>query len=151
RGRSARRGATEAEQGRVAMSPKAPGGMEGRVAPARDVLIADDEPHMRRLLRRALSDRRQLRIVGEAADGKQALEIILRPSPDVALVDLNMPVLDGIATIRELRKTTMQTRTLVLTAMNDREAISAAIEAGADGYVLKGCGAPEIREAVRTV
>lgn len=122
-------------------------------APARavGVLIVDDEPRMRRLLRMALSDAREFTVVGEAADGKEALEIMLRAAPDVALIDLNMPGLDGIGTIRALRETSLQTRALVLTAKNDREAIAAAIEAGADGYVLKGCSAQEIREAVRTV
>jgi putative nucleotidyltransferase with HDIG domain len=76
---------------------------------------------------------------------------MLRHAPDVALIDLNMPVLDGIGTIRALRASGLQTRALVLTAKNDREAIAEAIEAGADGYVLKGCSAQEIRDAVRTV
>ncbi len=125
---------------RQATSPRAVG-----------VLIADDEPRMRWLLRQALSDVREFTVVGEAADGEEALEIMRRHAPDVALIDLNMPVLDGISTIRALRETALHTRALVLTAKNDREAIAAAIEAGADGYVLKGCSAQEIREAVRTV
>src|SRR5207237_715967 len=102
-------------------------------------------------IRRALSDAREFTIVGEAANGEDALEIMLRTSPDVALIDLHMPVLDGISTLRALRSTAMKTRALVLTANNERETIAAAIEAGADGYVLKGCAAQELRDAVRTV
>ena len=119
-------------------------------APVR-VLIAEDHPHMRVLIRQALSDEREFTIVGEASDGQTALDLLLRLRPDVALIDLQMPVVDGIETIRRLRAAALETRALVLTAKNERETIASAIEAGADGYLLKGCPADEVRNAVRTV
>ena len=115
------------------------------------VLIAEDHPHMRQLIRQALADEREFTIVGEASDGRTALDLMIRVRPDVALIDLQMPVMDGIEMIRGLRSAALETRALVLTAANERETIALAIEAGADGYLLKGCPAEDVRKAVRTV
>jgi len=113
------------------------------------VVIVDDQLSMRWMLRRALRQWQKLEIVGEAADGRQGADLVRRVAPD--LVDLDMPVLGGAEMIRLLRESGYRVPMLVLTSNGDRGAVASAIEAGADGYVLKGCGADELHEAVRTV
>lgn len=115
------------------------------------VLIADDQPHMRRMLRHALGATGEFDVVGEASNGHEALAMLRQLNPDIALLDLKMPVLDGVETIRAMRRAGLTTRALVLTAHQDRDLVTAAVEAGADGYVLKGCSSKELRAAVRDV
>lgn len=115
------------------------------------VLIADDQPHMRAMLSRALSGSTDFQIVGEARNGREAVAMAGQCHPDVALVDLQMPELDGAGAIREIRAAGVQVRTLVLTSNGDPAAVTSALEAGADGYVLKGCPVEELRTAVREI
>lgn len=115
------------------------------------LLIADDQPQMRWMLRRALAGSAEFEVIAEAANGEEAIALAHRLKPDVALVDLAMPVLDGIGTIRALRASGIEVRALVLTGNGDRDSVAQALEAGADGYVLKGCAAEELRAAIREV
>ena len=115
------------------------------------VVIVDDHVSTRRLLRRALAASASFEVVGEAGDGSQGLQMVGRLEPDAVLVDLDMPVLDGVGMIRGLRELPKRPRTLVLTSNGDRDVIARAIDAGADGYVLKGCRAEELRAALRQV
>ncbi|MBI4729695.1 MAG: response regulator [Acidobacteria bacterium] len=106
---------------------------------------------MRRMLSLALAGTPEFRVVGEAGDGEEALGMVGIARPDVTLVDLSMPRLDGIGMIRALRATGVRTSLLVLTSNGDRTAVATALEAGADGYVLKGCSVGELRSAVLAV
>lgn len=124
--------------------PQAPAG------PLR-VLVTDDQPHMRLMLTEALSIGDAFQVVGQAADGVEAVESVRRLHPDVLLIDLVMPRMDGIEAIRQIRADHREVRILVLSSNGDRDSIARAIEAGADGYVLKGAGVSEIRAALRDV
>lgn len=114
------------------------------------VLIVDDEMSMRMMLRGALTGA-GFEVVGEAADGREGARLALELQPDVALIDLNMPGHDGVAMLRIVRAAGSSLRILVLTANAERASITAAIEAGADGYVLKGSRVDEIRTAIANV
>lgn len=113
------------------------------------VVIADDHPVFRAGLRMLLEDS-GLDVVGEAADGNEALTVVLREDPDVALLDLQMPGLTGVEVTRRLRQE-CAAAVLVLTMVETDEMVLAAIRAGARGYLLKGAGQEEIERAVRSV
>jgi DNA-binding NarL/FixJ family response regulator len=115
------------------------------------VVIVDDQPLVRSGIRLVLEAADDLVIVGEAADGKAALQLIRQTRPDVALMDLRMPVLDGIATIAQLTRDDRldTTRYLVLTTFDHDELVTGAIRAGASGYLLKDTSPEQLRQAVR--
>ncbi|MGH2830226.1 MAG: HD domain-containing phosphohydrolase, partial [Actinomycetota bacterium] len=105
----------------------------------------------RRMLSLALSQDGSFEVAGEASDGAQAVDMVERLRPDVLLIDLAMPGMDGVEAIRLLRSRGDTVRTLVLTSNGDRSSVARAMEAGADGYVLKGAPAQQIRDALREV
>ena len=122
------------------------------------VLIADDQPRARRSLQALLTAMRwsqnkrgehtngQIETVGEANDGQQTIDQVEALHPDVVVMDVHMPALDGIATIRIIKSRWPEVRVVVLTMYaTDR---AAALESGADAYVLKGCPTSELLEAV---
>ena len=113
------------------------------------LLIADDHPVVRDGLRGMLAGQPDLEVVGEAATGAEALALVPRVRPDVALVDLRMPELDGVATIRALRERHPQVRVLVLTTFDTETDVVSAIEAGATGYLLKDAPRAELFRAIR--
>lgn len=115
------------------------------------ILIADDHPVVREGLAAILGTQPDLEVVGEAADGAELLARATELRPDVALVDLAMPGLDGAAAIARLPEVSPETRALVLTAFDSDERIIGAIAAGARGYLLKGAPRATIFAAVRTV
>lgn len=102
------------------------------------VFIVDDQAEFRDGLRDLLSTVPEIEVVGEAANGQIAVETAAAANPDVILMDIRMPVMDGIAATRAIRSSRPQTRVLVLTTFDDDELISESIRAGAIGYVLKG-------------
>jgi DNA-binding NarL/FixJ family response regulator len=113
------------------------------------LLIADDHPVVRDGLRGMVAAEQDLEVVGEAATGGEALALVPRARPDVALVDLRMPELDGVATIRALRERHPEARVLVLTTFDTERDVVSAIEAGATGYLLKDAPRAELFRAVR--
>lgn len=115
------------------------------------IILADDHLLMRQGTRRILEQYPDLAVVGEAEDGQQALELIERIKPDVALLDVRMPKLNGIEVVRRLKDCSPNTRALMLTAYDDDEYILALMQAGASGYLLKTVQAKELAEAVRSV
>lgn len=115
------------------------------------VVIADDHPVVREGLSAILSTQPDIEVVGEAADGLALVELAAALAPAVALVDLEMPGLDGAAAIRRMREAAPATRALVLTAFDTDERIIGALQAGAQGYLLKGAPRAEIFAAVRAV
>ena len=115
------------------------------------VVVADDQELVRAGLRRILTTRRGVEIVGEAPDGRAALELIRALQPDLVLMDVRMPLLDGPAAIVELRRTGSVLPVLVLTTYDDEQVLAAALRAGANGFLLKDSAAEDLLRAVRTV
>jgi DNA-binding NarL/FixJ family response regulator len=115
------------------------------------VLVADDHPIVRDGLVAILSTQPDISIVGEAANGREVLEQVLRLQPDVLLLDLEMPEMDGVEALRRLRDAGAVVRTIVFTAFDSDERILGAVQAGAQGYLLKGAPRDELFEAIRVV
>lgn len=115
------------------------------------VLIVDDHPVVREGLAGMLAGRPEFEVVGLAGDGQEALEKVGTLEPDVVLTDLRMPVMDGVAFIRQLKeqKTARPVHTLVLTTYDSDADILPAIEAGATGYLLKDTPREELFRAIR--
>ncbi len=115
------------------------------------VLIADDHPVVRQGLEVLLGVQDNLLVVGSAADGAEAVRLTAELRPDVLLLDLKLPVLDGIAVLRELRSAMLPTRTLVLTSATDPALATLAMQAGAAGLVYKDIDPDALVRAVRSV
>lgn len=115
------------------------------------ILIADDHPIVREGLAAILATQPDFDVVGQAGDGRRALELANQLQPDVLLLDLEMPLLDGVATLVELAKFAAPPPVIVFTVFDTDERIVAAVEAGAQGYLLKGVPREEIFSAIRIV
>lgn len=115
------------------------------------VVVADDHPVVRRGLRALLDTLPGVRVVGEAADGEAAVREVQLVGPDVVLMDLRMPGLDGVEATRRIRSSTPSTAVLVLTMVDDDATVRSAVRAGARGYLLKESGQDEILGALRAV
>ena len=115
------------------------------------VLVADDHPIVREGLRSFLSSRGDLEVVGEAADGETAVAEAARLRPDVVLMDLVMPGAGGVAAIRRMREAGLRSRILVLTSFASDDQVLPAVQAGADGYLLKDAPPARLEDAIRTV
>ncbi len=102
-------------------------------------------------MRRILEQQPDLSIVGEAEDGQQALELVERLQPDIIILDIRMPKLNGIEVIRHMKERALDTKALMLTAYDDDDYILALMEAGAAGYLLKTAKADELIDAVRCI
>ncbi|MBE0695556.1 MAG: response regulator transcription factor, partial [Anaerolineaceae bacterium] len=115
------------------------------------LVVVDDHSLFRRGLVGLLEEMAGFQVVGQAGDGVQALPLIEQVQPDIVLLDLNMPNLDGIATLRELRARRNPVRVLMLTiSQNDTDLLD-AIRAGADGYLLKNTEPEDLRNALQRV
>ncbi len=114
------------------------------------VLLADDHKILREGLRRSL-EAQGLDVVGEAADGEEAIEMAEDLRPDVVLMDVTMPVLDGVEATRRIRQRLAEVRVVMLTMHADETTMAQAIRVGADGYLVKDCSSDEIAEALRLV
>ena len=116
------------------------------------VLIADDHPVFRYGLRALLlAEATMMEVVGEATSGEEAVALAAQCLPDVILMDVNMPGLNGIEASRRILAATPQVGILMLTMFDDDESVFAAMRAGARGYVLKGVSQAEILRAIRAV
>jgi two-component system, NarL family, response regulator LiaR len=113
------------------------------------VLIADDHEIVRQGLRAFLDLDPALEVVGDAADGTEAVLLAQRLRPDVVLMDLVMPELDGVAATDAIRRELPETKVLVLTSMLEDGSVSRAVRAGAIGYLLKDTRATELRQAIK--
>jgi two-component system, NarL family, response regulator LiaR len=119
------------------------------VAESIRVLIVDDHAVVREGLRAFLELQEGIDVAGEAADGNEAIEAARRVRPDVILMDLVMPQLDGVAAMRLLRERVPETRVIVLTSFLDDDKLLPALRSGAAGYLLKNADPPEVARAVR--
>ena len=112
------------------------------------VVVVDDHPFFRDGVARGLTQSGRIRILGEAGDGREALEVIAREQPDVALVDYQMPDMDGLAVVRAMKRDGLSSRVLLLSALTDSAIVFQALEEGAGGYLAKDSSRSEIVEAV---
>ncbi|RNM14036.1 response regulator, partial [Nocardioides pocheonensis] len=115
------------------------------------VLVADDHPVFRSGLRALLATDPAVVVVGEAATGTEAVAATAREHPDVVLMDLNMPELDGVAATAQILQSNPQVAIVVLTMFDDDDSVFAAMRAGARGYLLKGTNQADILHAVHAV
>ncbi len=115
------------------------------------ILIADDHPVFRQGLRSVFRNEPGLKVIGEAADGEQALQLASDLRPDILLLDLAMPRVTGLDTLRELSRTPSPVRTILLTASIEKEEIARALQLGARGVVLKEAPTDILLAAIRTV
>jgi DNA-binding NarL/FixJ family response regulator len=111
------------------------------------VLLVDDEPRLRGQLGALLGDY-GIAVVGEAGNGREAVELACRLRPDVVLMDMRMPELDGIEATRRLSELLPSTAVIVLSAYDDPALMSEAHQAGAHAYLVKGCRAGELVEVI---
>ncbi len=115
------------------------------------VLLVDDQSLIRQGLRALLELEPDLEIVGEAENGEQAINFVAQFQPDVILLDIRMPIMDGVAATQEIQKRFAKTKILVLTTFDDDEYVSAALKNGAMGYLLKDTPSEELAVAIRAV
>ena len=119
-------------------------------APSR-IIIADDHPLFRSAVKHTLEEHSDLEVVGEAANGSQALELCRRLRPELVLMDLRMPEMDGIAATHAIKREFPETLVLILTALDESRGLSDSLHAGAAGYILKHSRPTQITDAVRRV
>lgn len=115
------------------------------------IVLADDHPIVREGLVSVLETQPDFEVVGQAGDGAAAVELVAALRPDVVLLDLEMPVLDGVQALRAMRTADPDARVLVFTAFDTDERIISAVQAGARGYLLKGAPREELFNAIRVV
>ncbi|NNK86048.1 MAG: response regulator transcription factor [Desulfobacterales bacterium] len=115
------------------------------------IVIAENHTIIREGLRALLSSNPEYEIVGEAADGRQAIRRVDKLNPDLVLMDLSMPRMNGIVAIREIKKRFPQTKILALTVHKTEEYVLAALEAGSNGYISKDATNEELELAIRSI
>lgn len=115
------------------------------------VLLADDHAVLRAGIRALLDMQPDIEVIGEAGDGRQAVERVRELQPDIILMDIGMPGLDGLAATRQIKETAPQTRILILTQHENKEYVLPALKIGASGYVLKRAEGDELLTAIRAV
>jgi DNA-binding NarL/FixJ family response regulator len=115
------------------------------------VLVVDDQALIRDSFRLILELEADLEVVGEAADGREAVALAGQLQPDVVLMDIRMPVLDGLAATSELRRSGLRTHVLILTTYDADEYLYDALQAGASGFLLKDVRREQLAGAIRTV
>ena len=115
------------------------------------VLIADDHHVVRRGLLFFLKTQKDIQVIGEAKNGKEAIELTAELQPDIVLMDLMMPVMDGIQATKHIKESYPQVEVLILTSFSDRDHVIPAIEAGAAGYQLKDIEPDELVTCIRQI
>ena len=123
----------------------------GRMMESIRIVLGEDHTLVREGTRRILEQHPDLRVVGEAGDGQEVLELAQRLKPAVLILDIRMPTLSGVEILHSLRESGLETRVLVLTAYDDDDYILASMEAGAAGYMLKTARPDELVDAVRRI
>jgi DNA-binding NarL/FixJ family response regulator len=113
------------------------------------VLLADDHTVVRQGLRALLAAEEDIDIVGEAENGRQAVQLVKKENPDVAVIDIAMPVLNGLEATRQITRTAPSTKVLILSSYSDDEYVQQLTEAGAAGYLVKQTAANDLLKAIR--
>jgi DNA-binding NarL/FixJ family response regulator len=115
------------------------------------VVLADDFPVVRKGLKASIQEEASLKVVAEASDGEEALKLIRTHRPQLAVLDIDMPKLDGLGVVKELTRLKLDTRAIILSFHNDEDIFRAALAAGAKGYLLKESAMEEIVGAIQAV
>lgn len=115
------------------------------------VLIADDQQLIRQSLSYVLNAEKDIAVVGEATNGRETIELVRRERPDVVLLDIRMPEVDGVECTRLIKSAYSQIKVIILTTFDDDEYVFGALRYGASGYLLKGVSVVELANAVREV
>lgn len=115
------------------------------------IVMADDHPIVRQGLRKIIETDKTLLILAEAGNGQTALDLIEEHRPQVAVLDIDMPGMDGFAVVRELQKRRIETKVVFLTMLDEEETFQAAMDLNVRGYVLKDSAADEIVSAIKSV
>ena len=115
------------------------------------VLIADDQELIRQSLQIVLNTKEDMRVTGMAADGQEVIQCIRKEVPDVILMDIRMPKMDGVQCTKIIKENYPQVKIIILTTFDDDEFVYNALKFGASGYLLKGVSMDELAEAIRTV
>ncbi|UCH50888.1 MAG: response regulator transcription factor [Chloroflexota bacterium] len=115
------------------------------------ILIADDHPLLREALCQVFSNQKDMEIVGEANNGEEAINLTSQLKPDILVMDIMMPKLDGLEASRQIKKIAPNTAILILTAYDDDNYVLGLLEAGATGYLLKSARGQDLVEAVRAI
>lgn len=115
------------------------------------IILADDHPIVRKGLREVIEEDRRLRVVAEANNGREAVEAIEKFSPQVTILDIDMPVMNGFETAREIKRRKLKTEIIFLTMHRDEDLFNEAIDLGAKGFVLKDSALIDIIECVKAV
>ena len=115
------------------------------------VLLGDDHTVLRQGLRRILEDRHDWKVVGEASNGREAVQQSIETTPDVAVLDIGMPLLNGIEATRQITRRAPAVRVLILSMHSDQAYVSQAVQAGARGYLLKESAGSELIAAIAAV
>jgi DNA-binding NarL/FixJ family response regulator len=115
------------------------------------IVLADDHPLIRQSLRNIIEKQDDCKIVGEAANGFEAIELVEKLAPDIVIMDITMPVLDGLDATREIKAKKPSTGVLILTVHTEDEIIISLFEAGADGYLIKSVFGDEVIQAIRAL
>tara|TARA_R110002020_G_scaffold179023_5_gene372128 strand:+ start:422 stop:1072 length:651 start_codon:yes stop_codon:yes gene_type:complete len=116
-----------------------------------NVVLADDHVLVRDGIKALLEDEQDIIVIDEASDGKEALEVIKKNKPHLLIVDIRMPELNGIEVVQKIKQSNSDVKTLVLSMHDSEEYVLKSIEAGADGYLLKGASKDEFLKALHTV
>jgi DNA-binding NarL/FixJ family response regulator len=115
------------------------------------IVIADDHTILREALKALLSSNPGFEVVGEAEDGREAIQAVKKSTPDLILIDLSMPRMNGMDAIREIKKQHPETKVLVLTVHKTEEHLLASLQSGADGYISKDANRSELEIAIKSV
>lgn len=116
-----------------------------------EIIIADDHKMIREGIRQLLELDGEIRVIAEADDGVQCIEILKKKKPDVLLLDINMPNMNGLEVLRVLKEKGMEQKVLILTIHNEVEYLLKAVEIGVNGYVLKDSNSDVLKKAIMTV
>lgn len=117
----------------------------------KSIVLVDDHDKFRQAIREVLEEQTDLIVVGEAANGEQGIEVVVKNKPDILITDLKMPCLDGIGLTEQVSKLCPQTVIIILSQYGDKPYVDAALRVGATGYVLKNCIPDGLIDAVHTV
>jgi len=115
------------------------------------VIVADDHPLLRDAMRNTLAKQEDIEVIGEASDGEEAVKLSSELNPDVVIMDIVMPRLNGIEATKRIRETSSDTAVLILTAYDDDRYVIGLLEAGAAGYLLKSARGQALVDAIRAV
>ena len=115
------------------------------------ILLADDHPLVREGIRSCLIQQKNFEVVGEAADGEETIQLVKTHAPDIVLLDINMPGMNGLEAARILMKTAPKSKIIILTMHDNKEYVHRMVTTGVQGYVLKDCSPSELIAAIESV